>query len=902
MSVTDSQFWKRKLAAFLHDPPHKQFGLQFHEDARGPLLRQLGLSEEDMKEWANQSDWIASAADRYSFPSAAKLCVDWKTDGNLQFHHPLAGTRFTPSHQPRKNSSVGETWVEDALSGLKLEDADERARLFRIWRFWAERAAREKNELMAYLPADSRIPDHTIWQHNGLCSALDSTNGKPAFLMMQIGPVQEFIAQSRKMQDLWSGSYLLSYLISKALAAVALKLGPESVIFPSLRAVPLLDWAWSCEDGLFPPGTFSLGKGRLHSSELLIPSLPNRFLALIPAGSEGRRIAVLAKKAIEDEWQKIADSVHEDICSKLDSELQERFQDWDNIWKSQVKRFPVVDFIIHEWQADAANLAAQNTPPLSGGWENHPLHHAEVWKEIVEAMGESRHVGTNLGSHWALHYATTDWKFAASKNARAFAVWQTPIGPDGNPVGSAKDHLNGRDEVIGGAQNDAFWGALRDTYGSEFKGQQRYGAITVIKRLWAKTYLGGKLKWATFRPSFESVQDIANTETDPEKLAEWKRQRWLKKTEDGLDADLDTDKYYAMLCMDGDDMGQWVSGQKAPKIIGQFADKAADFFRATWLDKKYQEILEKHKAPSTPTSIQRPLSPSYHAALSESLNHFSLYAAGQIVEKFSGQLFYAGGDDVLAILPAQHALDCATALKCAFQGHVPEDLPETVQKPLSELFELKDGFLRCLEHAGKSEDRRPNWPLLVPGPLATVSVGIAVGHVRSPMQDVIQAAREAETAAQKVKVKQADGTFAEKGSYCLRVLKRSGESAEFSARFESGVLAVWDELSADVHQLSNRFPYRYAQLLKPLLSLSGPTAEDGWIKEWTSELIEACEAELRHVLIQQSSMGKDKANETASRWIGKLIGTAETPVLTPKGFLHFWMAWAFINRITNEEN
>jgi CRISPR-associated protein Cmr2 len=879
------QFWKSKLAAFLHDPPHKQFSLQFHEDARGPLLRQIGLTEQDMFDWAKQSDWIASAADRYSFPSASKLCVDWKNDGNLQFHHPLAGTRFTPSLQPRKNSSTGETWAEDALSGLNLENADERARFFRIWRFWAERAAREKNELMAYLPADSRIPDHTIWQHNALCSALDSAGAKPAFLMMQIGPVQEFIAQSRKMQDLWSGSYLLSYLISQALAAIAFEIGPESIIFPSLRGVPLLDWAWSCEQGLFPPDTFSHGKGRLHSSELLIPSLPNRFLALIPAGSEGRRIAALAKKAIEDEWQKIADSVHEDICSKLSPEIQQRFQDWDNVWQSQVRRFPVVDFVIHEWQPDPVKLATENTPPLTGGWGNHPLNHAEQWRKIVEAMGESRHVGTNLGSHWALHYATTDWKFSAAKNARDFAGWQTPAGTDGNPIGSAKDHLNGRDEVIGGAQNDAFWEALRTVYNGEergdFKGQQRYGAVTVIKRLWARTYLGGKLKWAPYRPNLESVQDVANTESDPEKLTEWKRQRWLKQTEACLDAEQDTDKYYAVLCMDGDDMGQWVSGHKAPPITQALAEKAKAFFLQHW------------RGDAAANDVKRPLSPSYHAALSESLNHFSLYAAGQIVEKFSGQLFYAGGDDVLAILPAQYALDCATALKCAFQGQVPEDLPEAVKKPLRDLFELKDGFLRCLVHSSRSENHRPNWPLLVPGPEATVSVGIAVGHVRSPMQDVIKAAREAESAAKKVP---------NKGAYCLRVLKRSGESAEFSARFESGVLAVWDELSADVHGFSNRFPYRYAQLLKPLLSSSGSSSDEGWIKVWSSELIEACEAELRHTLIQQSGMKSDKATPLAEIWIQKLVGTSEIPILTPKGFLHFWMAWAFINRISTEEN
>ena len=864
MSALDPTFWKRKLAAFLHDPPHKQFGLQFHEDARAPLLRHLGLTEDDMAEWAKQSDWWASAADRYSFPSAAKLCVDWKADGNLQFHHPMAGTRFTPSEQPRKNSSVGEKWIEDVLHGLDLEGANERARLFRIWRFWAERSAREKNELMAYLPADSRIPDHTIWQHNALCSALGSAGEKPAFLMMQIGPVQEFIAQSRKMQDLWSGSYLLSYLISKALAAIALEIGPEAIIYPSLRGVPLLDWAWSLEEGVFTSGTFNLGQGRLHSSELLIPSLPNRFLALVPAGSEGRRIAALAKKAIEEEWQKIADSVHEDICSKLGDTIKtDVHQDWDNVWESQMKRFPVVDFVIHEWQADAAKLAAENTPPILGGWENHPLNHAEQWKEIVEKMGESRHVGTNFGSHWAVHYATTDWKFAAAKNARSFTSWQTPTGPDGSPVGSAKDHLNGRDEVIGGKANDAFWNALRAAYKGEergdFKGQQRYGALSVIKRLWPRTYLGEKLGWKPCRPDFESIPEIAKA----------------------IDSEEDADKYYAVLCMDGDDMGQWVSGHKAPPITQALADKAKDFFLQHW----------QGSVPAK--QVKRPLSPSYHAALSEALNHFSLYAAGQVVEKFRGQLFYAGGDDVLAILPAQNALDCATALKCVFQGHVPEDLPDAVKKPLDELFELKDGFLRCLEHAGSSERHRPNWPLLVPGPDATVSVGIAVGHVRSPMQDVIQAAREAESVAKKVK---------NKGAYCLRVLKRSGESAEFSGRFDSDVLGVWDELSADTHSLSSRFPYRYAQLLKPLLAHSGDDGDQGWEKAWTTDLIDACQAELRHVLIQQSPMDKEHASLNAERWIEKLIGNAETPNLTPKGFLHFWMAWAFINRITTEEN
>ena len=856
-----SNYWKRKLAAYLHDPPHKQYDIANHDFARGVILRHLGLSVEEMRDWWKSPDWWASAADRYPFPSASQLYVDWSHHGQHEFHHPLAGTRFSPKETPRADSQVGEKWLEDSLHGLNFEGADERSRLFRLWRFWAERAAREKNEMMAYLPADSRIPDHTIWQHNALCSALEATNEKPAFLMMQIGPVQEFIAQSRKMQDLWSGSYLLSFLISKALAAIALDIGPEAIIYPSLRGVPLLDFAWSQEADLFLAGTFQHGKGRLHPDELLIPSLPNRFLALVPGGSEGRRIAHLAEKAIRDEWKKIADAVHEDICSKLEPQLKEgAFSDWANVWDAQVARFPVIDHVLHEWSDEAVAEAANDTPPLAGGWEKHPLNHAQQWRESIEKMGKSKHSKPNPGSLWALHYGMTDWKFAAAKNARTFAPWT-------HSLSSAKDHLNGRDEVLGGTNADAFWTALRQAYRGEergeFKGSQRYGTMTVIKRLWALCYLNGKLGWKDYRPRFDSVQDIANAIDD--------------------DSD-ESDTYYAVLCMDGDDMGQWVSGGKSPPLTKAMADKAASYFKQHW------------KGQVDAKTVQRPLSPSYHAALSESLNHFSLYAAGQVVEKFGGQLFYAGGDDVLAVLPAQKALSCATALKCAFQGLIPLGTAEEITKPLAELFDFpvgEGGFLRCRENAGRSERLRPNWALTVPGPTATVSVGIAIGHVRTPMQEVIQAARAAESVAKKVP---------NKGALCLSVMKRSGESAEFAARFDSGVVGVWEELSAEVHDLSGRFAYRYLQLIKPVLSRSDRDADEGWEPRWTSDLIEICQTELRYTLSQQGNQKANQAKDNAERWIKHLIGTAENHVLTPAGFLHFWMAWAFVNRISNPQN
>ena len=141
-----------------------------------------------------------------------------------------------------------------------------------------------------------------------------------------------------------------------------------------------------------------------------------------------------------------------------------------------------------------------------------------------------------------------------------------------------------------------------------------------------------------------------------------------------------------------------------------------------------------------------------------------------------------------------------------------------------------------------------------------------------------------------------------KGALCLRVMKRSGESAGFATRFDTGVLAVWDELSAGVHDLSGRFAYRYVQLLKPLLARTGEDSDSGWEKAWTPDLMEACRAELRHTLIQQGQQKAEKANANAVRWITQLIRSADAPVLSPAGFLHFWMAWAFVNRITQSES
>ena len=86
---------------------------------------------------------------------------------------------------------------------------------------------------------------------------------------------------------------------------------------------------------------------------------------------------------------------------------------------------------------------------------------------------------------------------------------------------------------------------------------------------------------------------------------------------------------------------------------------------------------------------------------SDDLAHFAREAK-KIVEAHHGVLVYAGGDDVLAFLPANKAIECARA--------------------------LRDEFARRME----------KWP----GP--TLSVGLAFGHCMEDLEDLLQAGRAAE--------------------------------------------------------------------------------------------------------------------------------------------------------------
>src|ERR1035441_1892046 len=116
---------------------------------------------------------------------------------------------------------------------------------------------------------------------------------------------------------------------------------------------------------------------------------------------------------------------------------------------------------------------------------------------------------------------------------------------------------------------------------------------------------------------------------------------------------------------------------------------------------------------------------------------------------------------------------------------------------------------------------------MVPGPAADASVGIAIAHFKSPLQDVVRAAQDAEKRAKKELGRSA---------VAVTLFKRSGETIEWGCKWAGGGLelyrAIADALNAK--KLSAKFPYRAAELLLPYLTRS---------EEHTSEL-----QSLRHLV------------------------------------------------------
>jgi CRISPR-associated protein Cmr2 len=330
-------------------------------------LQSLGLN--DVPKHVEQAHEIAFGLDVPPFVRKQKW-IDWLEDPELT--HPLSGAsyslaKYLPENQRKGLCNGAKQAVEEALQQVKgylgnspTNDNYKKAFLV-LWRLLPDliREKEQENQsgpnlgsLWELLPADPRVPDHSIWDHASLASAIAGTwdenekRHKPALLLFTIGSVQEFLMTARRTQDLWMGSYLLSYLIWEAIKVVADRCGPDCLIYPDLRDQPLTDlWLFENffkENNLWSElggPTFLNAQGDGLGEDLKIASFPNMFTAIVPEG-QASRLAKEAADAVSCNWKWIAANVRtvvEAAAAKAGPKVElSKDNEWSKLWEKQV--------------------------------------------------------------------------------------------------------------------------------------------------------------------------------------------------------------------------------------------------------------------------------------------------------------------------------------------------------------------------------------------------------------------------------------------------------------------------------------------------------------------------------------------------------------------------------------
>jgi CRISPR-associated protein Cmr2 len=216
-------------------------------------------------------------------------------------------------------------------------------------------------------------------------------------------------------------------------------------------------------------------------------------------------------------------------------------------------------------------------------------------------------------------------------------------------------------------------------------------------------------------------------------------------------------KYYAILQMDGDNMGKWLKGEFNPKIENTIHSKVKDAL-IQFSEGKDKESLEKILCSKHPTS------PSIHQAFSRKLSQFALEEVRKIVEdEHYGKLIYAGGDDVLAFLPIEEVLKCA--------------------------YDLQKKFKEVLS------------------PKASMSAGIVIVHHKYPLYLALEEVNNAEKRAKK---------HYGKNAFCLRFLSHGGEPRECGGNWE--LISFLEDLICKfkTDEISSVFPYQYLEVVEKL--------------------------------------------------------------------------------------
>jgi CRISPR-associated protein Cmr2 len=164
---------------------------------------------------------------------------------------------------------------------------------------------------------------------------------------------------------------------------------------------------------------------------------------------------------------------------------------------------------------------------------------------------------------------------------------------------------------------------------------------------------------------------------------------------------------------------------------------------------------------------------------------------------FAGKVIYAGGDDVLAMLPVDDVLPALLVLRCAYSGVMPasDRTMNWMLRPDGEevrvaLTRIGNGFVRIGGENGRL--------FRMMGRFATASAGAVIAHHKTPLQGVLRELRAAEKRA-----KDEGG----RNAFSIALMKRAGGTTHFTAGFGFGGKG-WEPAADDPTALGVLFQFR----------------------------------------------------------------------------------------------
>ncbi len=452
-----------------------------------------------------------------------------------------------------------------------------------------------------------------------------------------IGPVQGFVAQARRTRDFWAGSFLLSWLAGVAMAEVNRQGGKIQFPVPPKN---YLDWIQGQHKGDKPPRQ---------------GAIPNRFkstCAKVPAEFKPE----LVVSAIQDAWIALAD---------------------------------------HVWKGDKLEkFAASGTRAI---WDR---QHANFW-EVSWAITDQKKETSLLDQrkNWRNHGFT---QHEPGVKCMMMDGWQ---------------ELSG--QARPGSELKAFWRALREGgasgMASDLGPGEQLCALAYVKRRFTRHFAsfettlpkselklkGWKLSHGmpsvSYMAAVHWLKELVKSGSDSEvenllgfardvahERVEWDTEiQCLRQAADERQWHANNPKRQ-LLALDGQLFFRHV--QEQPQAYGYDAEKTKRFA------KELGKFCNSHELPSAPSPYYAILlmdgdSLGVHmsdlnkqTAISAALNAFT-GGVPDIVEKHNGCLIYAGGDDVLAILPLENALGCAAAVRVhylkSFDAQEPK-IPSTI--------------------------------------------------------------------------------------------------------------------------------------------------------------------------------------------------------------------------------